>query len=374
MRSLLSILNLMPDILIACLFPCYAFSGFSPFGSHIWWPIFHPNFHCGLFTIGYPKKLDRLTEIIELNGKVTDGIVTAMKRSYTLDSSASWDAWLALSSTYKEPLIDSRCLSRIREVLKHFVRDWSDAGLSERTVIFEPILSVLSMLSSSSRAHKRVLVPGSGLCRLAYDISTLGYDTTACELSGYMNGAFRFLLDPETTTTTSQHEVHPYGHWWSHSRNIVDLFRGVRFPDVIPRLAMDAEVGLHLKEGDFLTLELGTPNSYDYVVTLFFIDTSVNILSTLERIHTLLKPGGIWINLGPLLWCSDAQARLELSLEEVFEAMGAVGFVIVGGTDGNDDDEPDCMKRRSISCEYTHDEQAMMRWIYEAEFWVAKKV
>lgn len=328
------------------------------------------------YEIGYPKKLDKLEQLIDVNAKVTTEISTVMRRVYSQELTTSPKlSWLATPSEYP---IDSRCLSRVREALKHFVRDWSDEGHSERAIIFEPILSALSIIPTSSRTRKRVLVPGSGLGRLAYEIAQLGYDVNACELSGYMNGAYRFLLDPEATISPYQHEIHPYAHWWSHSRSTTDLFRGVRFPDVLPRLAEDGSVGLHLIEGDFLKLDIpkplddsapGTPNGYDFVVTLFFIDTSVNILSTLEQIYALLKPGGTWLNLGPLLWCSDAQARLELSLDEVFEAMDAVGFVV---TDG--DDEPDCLKRRTIPCQYTHDMKAMMRWIYEAEFWVARKV
>ncbi|KAJ3813372.1 N2227-like protein-domain-containing protein [Lentinula lateritia] len=336
------------------------------------------------YEIGYTKKLDRLGELIQVNAKATDGIVTVMRRIYAHELSVSSAIlWPGFPSTVRETSIDSHSLSRIRETLKHFVRDWSDAGSSERSVIFQPILSALSTLPAPSRSRNRVLVPGSGLGRLAHEISQLGYDVDACELSAYMNGAFRFLLDPEMTTTVYQHEIHPYAHWWSHSRNTTDLFRGIRFPDVIPRLAEDETVGLHLMEGDFLALNAPKPpllsnssraNGYDLIVTLFFIDTSVNILSTLEQIHKLLKPGGTWVNLGPLLWCSSAQARLELTLEELFDAMEAVGFAVAGGRDGKDDDEPDCMKRRTIPCEYTHDDKAMMRWIYEAEFWVARKV
>ncbi|KAE9403341.1 N2227-domain-containing protein [Gymnopus androsaceus JB14] len=327
------------------------------------------------YEIGYTKKLDKLAELIEVNAKVTTGISLVMRRVYSQELTLFHDkSWLA---TPRENPIDSQCLSRVREALKHFIRDWSDDGLAERAIIFEPILSALSIIPPSSRPQKRVLVPGSGLGRLAYEISQLGYDVTACELSGYMNGAFRFLLDPEATTSICQHNVHPFAHWWSHSRSSTDLFRGVRFPDVLPRLAEDGNVGLHLREGDFLKLDKpkpltgsasGTPDGYDSIVTLFFIDTSVNILSTLEQIHALLKPGGTWVNLGPLLWCSSAQARLELSLDEVFDAMDAVGFTVAG------EDEPDCMKTRTIPCQYTHDSKAMMKWIYEAEFWVARKV
>ncbi|KAJ3978834.1 N2227-like protein-domain-containing protein [Lentinula detonsa] len=334
------------------------------------------------YEIGYPKKLDKLAELIQVNAKVTDSIAAVMRRIYNQGTVSSVMLLPELRPTTKKIHIDSQSLSRIRESLKHFVRDWSNAGIVERSVIFEPILSVFSMLSAPARSQHRVLFPGSGLSRLAYEVSQLGYDVTACELSAYMNGAFRFLLDPEMTKTVNQHEIHPYAHWWSHSRNATDLFRGIRFPDAIPHLAADGTAGLHLKEGNFLELDVTnssanstsrTTEGYDFVVTLFFIDTSVNIIHTLEHIHRLLKPGGTWVNLGPLLWCSSAQARLELTLEEVFNVMDVVGFSIVGGRNGNDDEEPNCMKRRTISCEYTHDDKAMMRWIYEAEFWVARK-
>lgn len=33
-------------------------------------------------------------------------------------------------------------------------------------------------------------------------------------------------------------------------------------------------------------------------MTCFFIDTARNIVHYLETIHGLLKPGGLWINLG----------------------------------------------------------------------------
>ena len=37
---------------------------------------------------------------------------------------------------------------------------------------------------------------------------------------------------------------------------------------------------------------------FDAVITLFFIDISENIIGFLSNIHRLLKPGGVWINLG----------------------------------------------------------------------------
>lgn len=195
-----------------------------------------------------------------------------------------------------------------------------------------------------------------------------GFQTTANELSFFMNLALRFLLSPSHTHRPKQHVLQPYASWFSHQRKTDTLFRKISFPDVIPRLSDN----FALAERDFLSLRAseGTPG-YDFVVTLFFIDTSLNAIETLEHIYTLLRPGGQWINLGPLLWTSGGQASVELSLEEVLKLAEAVGFGVTGAGTGDVDSGP--TRRRTVECEYTADQTAMMRWLYKAEFWVATK-
>ena len=41
---------------------------------------------------------------------------------------------------------------------------------------------------------------------------------------------------------------------------------------------------------------------FDCVATCFFIDTAHNLLEYMEVIHAVLRPGGKWVNLGPLLY------------------------------------------------------------------------
>lgn len=56
-----------------------------------------------------------------------------------------------------------------------------------------------------------------------------------------------------------------------------------------------------------------------------------NIVNYLEVIHRILKPEGIWINLGPLLWhweYSQEDISIELSLDEVKTLIDKVGFEI----------------------------------------------
>jgi N2227-like protein len=120
----------------------------------------------------------------------------------------------------------------------------------------------------------------------------LGFDTTSCELSYYMNLSLRFLLSPQTTTTPDQHTVHPYGHWWSHQRSNQNTFRGISVPDALPRRMPNWTI----LEEDFLGLSHPQPSfypeseveseqgstedrGYDTIVTLYFIDTASNIIS-----------------------------------------------------------------------------------------------
>ncbi|CAK5265407.1 unnamed protein product [Mycena citricolor] len=300
------------------------------------------------YTLGYPAKLDSLAQVTDANGRVTDAIARLAEDDLGFDVPPRGGS--------------SADLMRVREALKHYVRDWSSDGRSERDHIFAPILDVLRAVDRRERESMRVLVPGSGLGRLAWEISELGFLTTANELSYFMTLALRLLLSESRTSAIDQHTIHPYAHWFSHQRSSYSLFRPVSFPDALPRLSPTFE----LLEKDFLTLRKPAASAgYDYIVTLFFIDTSLNVFTTLEQIYHLLRPGGTWINLGPLLWTSGAEAKVELSLDEVLQAVQEIGFVIQGQEDGQ--------RSRTVECEYTGDSRAMMRWIYRAEFWVAQK-
>ncbi|PFH52210.1 hypothetical protein AMATHDRAFT_46563 [Amanita thiersii Skay4041] len=314
------------------------------------------------YNIGYPTKLDRLRSVTTMNKVVTDEIAKLAKVEYDLDGTVEFGAVSPAAGD----------LARVRESLKHFVRDWSMEGTPERAKIFKPIFEALNTVEPDERSQMSVLVPGCGLARLAWEISELGFNTTANELSHFMMLAFRFLASPETTTTPEQHKIFPYAYWFSHQRSNNFLFRSVKFPDVVPRLSERFK----LVENDFLKLASlpavkssssdGNAASchvgYDYVVTLFFIDTSLNVFATVEQIFALLKPGGAWINLGPLLWTGGGKTKVELSLEEVIAVAEATGFI----------DDPS-IERQTVECEYTSDPLAMMRWIYRAEFWVMRK-
>jgi carnosine N-methyltransferase len=248
--------------------------------------------------VGYPAKIEMLRGASLANSRVTRAI-------YDLARAEFPDINISRTSARDRGM--KQDIGRVRESLKHLVRDWGSEGARERETIFAPILTELKKIPAERRSRHRVLVPGAGLGRLAWEIANmgqwsqtvisfhsfleLGFDTTSCELSYYMNLSLRFLLSPQTTTTPDQHTVHPYVHWWSHQRSNHNTFRGISIPDVLPRRMPNWTV----LEEDFLGLShprpvpsngivepQGGPNEnkgYDTIVTLYFIDTASNIIS-----------------------------------------------------------------------------------------------
>jgi carnosine N-methyltransferase len=87
-----------------------------------------------------------------------------------------------------------------------------------------------------------------------------------------------------------------------------------------------------LTSGDFLQV-YGTPShkeNWDCVVACFFIDCANNIIAYLERIYYCLKMGGIFVNLGPLLYhyADMSQNSIEPSYDVLREIIQKIGFVI----------------------------------------------
>lgn len=114
--------------------------------------------------------------------------------------------------------------------------------------------------------------------------------------------------------------------------------------------------------GDFLEVYT-EPDSWDCVATCFFIDTAHNVLDYLETIWKILKPGGVWINLGPLLYHFENMANelsIELSYEEIRSAIIKYGFHLE-------------VERESMQTTYTENDRSMLRYVYDCVFFVARK-
>lgn len=107
------------------------------------------------------------------------------------------------------------------------------------------------------------------------------------------------------THAVDQHTLAPYVHSFSHQRTRSNLLRRISFPDIVPR----RDLALRFLPGDFLEL-FTSLDQYDAVVTLFFIDTAANLLAYLDTIWAALRPGGVWVNEGPLLYYGNPGMEL----------------------------------------------------------------
>ena len=79
-------------------------------------------------------------------------------------------------------------------------------------------------------------------------------------------------------------------------------------------------------------------SSVDYVITWFFIDTAHNVIEHVKLIENILKPDGIWINMGGLQYMYEPyeeETSIELALKDLKGAIKDTGMVILKETQLN---------------------------------------
>jgi len=198
------------------------------------------------------------------------------------------------------------------------------------------------------RRHLRVLVPGAGTCRLAWEIARLGHRVEASDLATEAIIAAHSILDGTSSFQQAQQPLPVY----VHARCEAGVLRrdACLRPTMIPSLprvqgrpstltlsvadfmAADGDAYLDVQEGRTDAQEAGGGNStaegitpggaWDVVVTSYFIDTLADPLAAVRLIHNLLKPGGTWINFGPLQWHQQSTGVLRLTLDELLRYAG----------------------------------------------------
>ncbi|KAF9363058.1 hypothetical protein BGX34_004974 [Mortierella sp. NVP85] len=256
-------------------------------------------------------------------------------------------------------------MEKVQGTIKQFVRDWSEEGKPEREAIYDPMVQELKNWFANVPEDKRgdihVLVPGSGLGRLAFEIAHAGFSAQGNEFSYYMLLASNFILNK--AQRVKQFKIYPYIHSFSNIVRSDDVLTAAWIPDVNPT-EIPRGTDFSMVAGDFLEVyQEEEKGKWDAVVTCFFIDTAKNIVNYLETIHKALKKGGVWINAGPLLWHFENTANeisIELSLEEVVELAKTIGFRFeVQGT---------------TKSTYMANPHGMLKYVYECATWTAVKV
>ncbi|CAL5203490.1 unnamed protein product [Lathyrus oleraceus] len=287
--------------------------------------------------------------IADSNGNVTD--------------TSSQQQWTEPSFQLNVPLVD---VDKVRCIIRNVVRDWAVEGQKERDQCYKPILEELNSLfpNRSKESPPACLVPGAGLGRLALDISCLGFISQGNEFSYYMMICSSFILNH--CETAGEWTIYPWIHSNCNSLSDSDQLRPVSIPDIHPASAGITE-GFSMCGGDFVEVysDASQIGAWDAVVTCFFIDTAHNIVEYIEIISQILKDGGVWINLGPLLYHfadtygQDDEMSIELSLEDVKRIALNYGL--------------EFEKERTIETTYTTNPKSMMQNRYFAAFWTMRK-
>ena len=188
-------------------------------------------------------------------------------------------------------------------------RDWVWGDVENRSVV------AIVRDFADSEPLGRLLVPGAGAGRLAYDLhqDLAPASTTALESNPLLVWSLKRLAAGETL-------------------NLVEFPRAPRTADdvAVPRelrAPAAARSGLTVLLGEVLHAPF-EPGSFDTVVTAWLLDTLPETLPQVaRRIARLLGPGGRWINIGALPFALADPAE-NLTCTEVAPVLGANGFSI----------------------------------------------
>ena len=237
------------------------------------------------------------------------------------------------------------------QVLHHTTRDWTAGAAPCREATIGWIVRAIKQYASAS-PRLRVLVPGAGLGRLAYDIST-GSD---------LGGRGEVLVEANDSSVTMIFAAQQVLEMLQRRHDEQRKLQSVIFPflsdpqnnqiDTAKRFEQDAfpddqafnsyerhwelkgaQPNLSFTVGDFISTysQQAKQSQYDVVATSFFIDTATNIYEYVFIMKHLLdnnaESPSVWVNCGPIQW--HPCALLHPTVEELKGILEAAGFELL---------------------------------------------
>lgn len=285
---------------------------------------------------------------------------------------ANWaDGAAPVDSTWS--LGDENDQSKVQSTLKQLVREWSSFGDIEREQSYGVVMGELERRfpDKQKRHGIRVLVPGCGLARMPFELARRGFQAQGNEFSYHMLFTSNFMLN-HTGGYAEQFRVYPYIHSFCNHETREYQLKEIRVPDIDPDILVEMmqsdstipDDGLMSMTAGSFTDIYPSEEPFDVITTVFFIDTSPNIAVTLKTIWETLKPGGLWINFGPLLWHYEHDPDMcgfELSMDLIIKDMVPdFGFEVLSHTRNNE-------------CRYSTSPFTKSGFVYGCDFWVARR-
>ncbi|KAI0456777.1 N2227-like protein-domain-containing protein [Xylaria acuta] len=353
----------------------------------------------------YLDTLSRVDDAIESNAELARTIVKMGLRSFGMvepDQEAVMpEEWSGIAKCND--------LDKARSTIRQFYRDWTSAGHVERDACYGPVFRALGVekarrLASANQADTatqsqaetatrplQVLVPGAGLGRLVFDLCRLGYNTEGNEISYHQLLASSYILN--SCDRVGRHKIYPWVHSFSNHRSRGNQFSSYSVPDVHPQQTLAATTAAGGKIGtmemcaaDFLCLYGDDAHAgvYDAVAAVFFLDTAPNLIRYLEVIWHCLRPGGVLINVGPLLWHweNHVPGHHGFDGDSEYDENQSLGIADPGSFELTDDEVVVLVKQMGfvvetrqsgITAPYVQDPQSMLQTTYRASHWIARK-
>lgn len=321
--------------------------------------------------IGYMKKLTKVEQSITFNQRILSAIADSAVRTFGI----SYEDFELLRGSSNSNTSSTNY--RVIEALGHYIRDWSPDGDTELKPMLDYINEQLDkIIPIQDRSKTCVIIPGSGLGRIAHEIASIGHDNEssfgavhAIEYSGLMHLCNEFIYSDENEA--KNYDIYPYMCSCSNFTDSASQFRSS-----VVHSGQSKPQNLALNHEDFRYFEIPNKSQFENVVIIsaFFIDTAENLISYLDTIQELTTPNskrnniknGYWINIGPLKYGTAAQ--VELNSEELKKVRKAMGWKDINSADSLSSKNSD-----SKLVGYMTDKQSMWQGYYGLTMWNAER-
>ncbi|EEQ33711.1 uncharacterized protein MCYG_06530 [Microsporum canis CBS 113480] len=214
------------------------------------------------------ETFDKVDAAIDSNAEVAEAILDSALEAFQLPKHPQTQEAEGRGDVNWHDRATSSDVSKANSTIRQLYRDWSAGGAGERESCYGPVMRDLQAEFGEKPAPgTRVLIPGAGLGRL-----------------------FKKVLVPD---------VHPGSavRGYEEAEETAGATGG--------RKETKKMTGtMSMTAADFLLLynEESNREAFHAVATVFFIDTAPNLIRYIQTVHHCLRPGGIWTNVGPLLW------------------------------------------------------------------------